>query len=115
MTGPSPLTGFPNIMLNILPGRLQTNVVVPLAHDKTKVVFDYYYDDITSVAALQAIGEDIEYSDRVQQEDAGICERVQEGLASVAYGRGRFSVEMERGVYHFQCMWKEAYRKILAE
>lgn len=104
---------FPNIMLNILPGRLQTNVVLPLAHNRTEVVFDYYYDHVTSEEATRAIEQDIEYSDRVQQEDAEICERVQQGLESVAYDRGRFSVEMERGVYHFQCLLKEAYRKSL--
>jgi phenylpropionate dioxygenase-like ring-hydroxylating dioxygenase large terminal subunit len=104
---------FPNTMLNILPGRLQTNVVTPLAHDKTKVTFEYYYDDITSADAIRAIGQDIGYSERVQQEDIEICERVQAGLNSVAYDRGRFSVEMERGVFHFQCLLKDAYRKFM--
>ncbi|HEY6191105.1 MAG TPA: SRPBCC family protein [Bacteroidota bacterium] len=105
---------FPNTMLNILPGRLQTNVVVPLAHDRTKVIFDYYYDDVTSPQAVRLIEEDIEYSERVQQEDIEICEHVQNGLNSAAYDRGRFSVEMERGVYHFQCLLKDAYRKFLS-
>ncbi|HYQ86817.1 MAG TPA: aromatic ring-hydroxylating dioxygenase subunit alpha [Bacteroidota bacterium] len=104
---------FPNIMLNILPGRMQTNIVVPLAHDRTKVVFDYYYDHVDSPEAIRSIEEDIAYSDRIQQEDAEICEHVQHGLESVAYDRGRFSVEMEKGVYHFQCLLKDAYRKAL--
>ncbi|TLY29387.1 MAG: aromatic ring-hydroxylating dioxygenase subunit alpha [Ignavibacteria bacterium] len=105
---------FPNIMLNILPGRLQTNVVVPLAHDRTKVIFDYYYDDVDSPLARRSIEEDISYSDRIQLEDAEICEHVQRGLESVAYDRGRFSVEMEKGVYHFQCLLKDAYGRALA-
>jgi choline monooxygenase len=104
---------FPNIMLNILPGRMQTNVVVPLSHDRTKVVFDYYYDDVESPGSRRAIEEDIAYSDRIQKEDAEICEHVQHGLESVAYDRGRFSVEMEKGVYHFQCLLKGAYKKAL--
>ena len=101
-------------MLNILPGRLQTNVVVPLAHDRTKVIFDYYYDDVDSPLARRSIEKDIAYSDRIQQEDAEICEHVQRGLESVAYDRGRFSVEMEKGVYHFQCLLKDAYGRALA-
>jgi choline monooxygenase len=105
---------FPNTMWNILPGRLQTNLVTPLAHDRTQVTFDYYYDDVTSAGAIRLIEQDIEYSERVQQEDIEICEHVQRGLGSRAYDRGRFSVEMERGVYHFQCLLKNAYRGFLS-
>ena len=104
---------FPNFMLNILPGRLQTNLVVPIMHNKTRVIFDYYYDDISSPHALKIIEDDIEYSERIQQEDIEICEHVQKGLESIAYDRGRFSVEMEKGVYHFQCLLKGAYRKTM--
>jgi len=102
---------FPNIMLNILPGRLQVNLVVPLAPDRTRVIFDYYYDDVTSPEALRMIEEDLTFSDRVQQEDAEICEHVQRGLASRAYDRGRFSVEAEAGVHHFQALLKETFEK----
>ncbi len=102
---------FPNFMLNILPGRLQTNLVVPLAADRTRVLFDYYYDDTAGETALKRIADDLDYSHRVQLEDIDICERVQKGLASRAYDRGRFSVEMERGVHHFQSLLKKAYRR----
>jgi len=102
---------FPNFMLNILPGRLQTNLVVPVAYNRTRVVFDYYYDDTTGPGAAKRIGDDLAYSDRVQQEDIEICERVQEGLSSRAYDRGRFSVEMEEGVYHFQTLLRKAYKR----
>ncbi|MBI4548535.1 MAG: aromatic ring-hydroxylating dioxygenase subunit alpha [Ignavibacteriae bacterium] len=124
---------FPNFMMNILPGRLQTNLVIPLSHNRCRVIFDYYYDDIVSAdARLRAdqsaevstktethsgvqvrkfIEDDIEYSDTIQQEDMEICEHVQRGLESVAYDKGRFSVEMEKGVYHFQCLLKKAYQQ----
>jgi choline monooxygenase len=101
---------FPNFMLNILPGRLQTNLVLPVAHNKTLVIFEYYYDDTTSLGALKMIEDDLEYSERIQQEDIEICERVQIGLESRAYDRGRFSVKFEEGVYRFQALLKEAYR-----
>ena len=100
---------FPNFMLNILPGRLQTNVVVPVAHNRCRVLFDYYYDDVSSPAAAKAIQADLDYNDMVQKEDIEICELVQRGLESRSYDRGRFSVEMEQGVYHFQCLLKKAY------
>jgi choline monooxygenase len=104
---------FPNFMMNILPGRLQTNLVLPLAHNKCRVVFDYYYEDIASQDAIKRIEDDILYSDKVQHEDIEICELVQRGLQSVAYDKGRFSPEMEEGVYHFQCLLKKAYKNNL--
>jgi len=104
---------WPNFMLNILPGRLQTNLVIPTAHNTCTVLFDYYYDDISSEKAKTIIEEDIRYSDRIQQEDAEICGHVQRGLESRAYHKGRFSVEMENGVYHFQSLIKKAYRSAL--
>lgn len=104
---------FPNIMLNILPGRLQVNRVVPVSADRCQVIFDFYYDDIESEQAKRTIAEDLAFSEKVQQEDIDICEHVQRGLASRAYDKGRFSVDAEVGVYHFQCLLKEAYRKAL--
>jgi choline monooxygenase len=103
---------FPNFMLNIVPGRLQSNIVVPLAHNRTRVIFDYYYED-TAPRAQKQIDDDIECSDRIQREDMEICEHVQAGLESKAYDRGRFSVDCEQGVYHFQTLIKEAYRQAL--
>lgn len=104
---------FPNFMLNILPGRLQTNLVEPLGADRCRVSFQYFYHDVDSPAARKKIGEDLAYSDGVQKEDIEICERVQLGLASRAYDRGRFSVEFEAGVHHFQGLIKDAYRSYL--
>ena len=100
---------FPNVMLNILPGRVQTNMVRPLGHDRCQVVFDYFYPETGSSAAQRLIESDVAYSDKVQEEDREICEQVQRGLGSRAYDRGRFSPEMELGVHHFQGLLKGAY------
>jgi choline monooxygenase len=102
---------FPNLMLNIVPGRLQTNVVVPLAADRCQVVFRYYYADTESAGGRAIIERDLAFSDGVQREDIAICERVQEGLESGVYDRGRFSADMETGVHHFQSLLKQAYRR----
>jgi len=105
---------FPNTMLNILPGRLQVNSVIPEGVDRCRVVFDSYYADTTSPEALRRIADDLNFSDRVQAEDAEICAHVQRGLQSRGYDRGRFSVECEEGVYHFQTLLKAAFRDALA-
>lgn len=101
---------FPNIMLNILPGRLQTNVIRPVAPDQTEVLFKYYYKNPDDE---QMISDDITYSDEIQQEDIEICELVQKGLQSKAYDKGRFSVEREQGVYHFQTLLKNVIAEAL--
>ncbi|MGA9855171.1 MAG: aromatic ring-hydroxylating dioxygenase subunit alpha [Gammaproteobacteria bacterium] len=102
---------FPNLMLNILPGRLQVNRVLPVSQRQCRVVFDYYYADIESAAARDMIEQDLRFSNEVQKEDIGICERVQSGLESGAYRAGRLSPKREAGVYHFQELARKAYRE----
>lgn len=104
---------FPNFMLNILPGRLQTNLVLPVSHNTCRVIFDYFYDDVKSNEANQKLAEDLAYSDSVQKEDIEICEYVQRGLESRVYTKGRISPETELGVYHFQSLLKDFYRTSL--
>lgn len=104
---------FPNFMLNVLPGRLQVNHVVPLGPDRTRVEFRYFHTRSEGDEARRMIEEDIAYSDRVQHEDLEICAHVQRGIGSRAYERGRFSVETEQGVHHFQELLRGAYRGFL--
>lgn len=106
---------YPNVMLNVLPGRLQTNLVVPVASDRCRVLFDYYYSDQESASARKMIFEDLEFSDQVQREDIGICERVQRGLESGSYRTGRLSPKRESGVHHFQELIRAAYRNAAQE
>ncbi|MFN0177377.1 MAG: aromatic ring-hydroxylating oxygenase subunit alpha [Gemmatimonadales bacterium] len=101
---------YPNLMLNILPHRIQANLVLPNGPDRCRVIFWYYYDEPEAPGRDRQLAADLEYSDMVQFEDREICERVQQGLRSRAYDRGRFSVEMEAGVYHFQQLIKGSYR-----
>jgi choline monooxygenase len=104
---------FPNFMLNILPGRLQTNLILPVSPGSCRVHFDFYYTETDTPEARTRMEEDLAYSDRVQQEDIEICEHVQRGLESRVYRSGRFSPETELGVYHFQSLLKLQYRTAL--
>ncbi len=101
---------FPNLMLNILPNRLQTNVILPDGHDKTKIIFDYYYADTDSETTKKLIKEDLDFSDEIQQEDIDICEKVQIGLNSGSYETGRLCMKRETGVLHFQNMVRQFLR-----
>jgi choline monooxygenase len=98
---------WPNAMLNILPGRLQTNRVVPLGVGRCRVLFDTYYAEGSDPARREA---DLGFSDEVQQEDLGICEDVQRGFASGSYVPGRLNPLRETGVHHFHELLRAAYR-----
>ena len=62
------------------------------------MIFDFYFAESIG---KEFIEESIRVADLVQQEDMGICEEVQRGLASRAFDTGRFSVRREAGGYHF--------------
>jgi len=98
---------YPNVMLNILPGRLQTNRVLPLGPDRCRVDFDFYY---TPGPGLQKrIDADAQFSDEVQLEDVEICMAVQRGLDSGHYVPGRLCPKRESGVWHFHNQLRAAY------
>jgi len=96
---------YPNVMLNIMPGRLQTNRVVPTGLGTCKVEFDFYYKPGAEARAP----DDLKFSDEVQEEDRMICEHVQKGLTSGAYKAGRLSPAREAGVWHYQNLLRDAY------
>ncbi|MFI4958049.1 MAG: aromatic ring-hydroxylating dioxygenase subunit alpha [Lysobacterales bacterium] len=102
---------YPNAMLNILPGRLQTNRVLPLGLDRCRVEFDFYYAPATSPEALARRAKDIAFSDEVQDEDVTICQDVQRGLASGSYEAGRLNPLRENAVHHFHELLRRAYRE----
>jgi choline monooxygenase len=89
---------FPNFMLNLYDGLMDTNLVLPLGPERCRVVFDFYFAPGTSEEFMH---DSIAVADRIQQEDAGICEEVQRGLGSRSYDTGRFSVRREAAGYHF--------------
>jgi choline monooxygenase len=106
---------YPNAMLNILPGRLQTNRVLPLGVDRCRVEFDFYYASDDSDEAQARRAKDYEFSDEVQDEDVTICEDVQRGLASGSYEAGRLNPLRENAVHHFHEIIRRAYRESLAD
>jgi len=98
---------FPNLMLNIYPDNIQTNVIVPLSHEKTLTIFEWFFHDADTDKVRERIRKTIAFSDEVQKEDVGLCEHVQRGLRSATYDRGRYSVKRENGVHHFHVLLNE--------
>jgi choline monooxygenase len=87
---------YPNFMINCYEGYMDTNLVVPLDVDHCRVIFDFYFSDVSD-SRREYNAQSIAVGDRVQDEDLGICEDVQRGLKSRAYGAGRLSVRREAG------------------
>jgi choline monooxygenase len=98
---------FPNLMLNIYPDNVQTNLIVPLSHEKTLTIFEWFFQDAASEKNRERNNRSIAFSEEVQKEDIGLCEHVQRGLRSATYDRGRYSVKRENGVHHFHTLLAE--------
>jgi choline monooxygenase len=92
---------YPNFMINCYAGYMDTNLVIPVDVDHCRVIFDFYFGEVATEAARKYNEESIAVGDRVQSEDLGICEAVQRGLKSRAYGAGRLSVRREAGEHLF--------------
>ncbi|MGQ0430023.1 MAG: aromatic ring-hydroxylating oxygenase subunit alpha [Gammaproteobacteria bacterium] len=100
---------YPNTMLNVMPGRLQTNRVLPAGLERCRVEFHYYY--LPDPQAEARIAADLAFTDRVQVEDGAICEQVQLGLASGFYDPGRLCPRHEGTVAHFHRLLLEDYAR----
>ncbi len=101
---------YPNFMINCYQGVMDTNLVLPLGTDKCLVIFDFFFGDV-SPEREQYNRESVAVSDRVQAEDVDICESVQRGLHSRAYGAGRLSVRREAGEHLFHRLLASDLRK----
>ena len=98
---------FPNTMFNIYPDNMSSNVILPLEHDRTLTVFEWYFAQPGSGAGWESMQQTIAFSHEIQHEDIAICEQVQRGLRSRSYDTGRFSARRENGVFHFQSLVAE--------
>jgi choline monooxygenase len=91
---------YPNFMINWYEGLMDTNLVVPRGVDRTEVIFDFYFADVSEGARERNLAS-IAVGQRIQDEDTAICKSVQRGLASRAYRAGRLSVRREAGEHLF--------------
>jgi choline monooxygenase len=92
---------FPNFMINLYQGVMDTNLVLPLGPTSCRVIFDFYFAAADGPEAARFIADSIAVAHQIQLEDQGICEEVQKGLASRSFDTGRFSVRREGAGYHF--------------
>jgi choline monooxygenase len=79
---------------------MDTNLVCPRGVDRTEVIFDFYFADVSEESREQNLAS-IAVGQRIQDEDVAICKSVQRGLTSRAYVAGRLSVRREGGEHLF--------------
>jgi choline monooxygenase len=91
---------YPNFMINLYAGAMDTNLAIPRGPDRTDVIFDFYFSDVSPSARAHNLAS-IAVSEQIQDEDVSICASVQRGLRSRAYTAGRLSVRREAGEHLF--------------
>jgi choline monooxygenase len=91
---------YPNFMINWYEGVMDTNLVLPRGVERTEVIFDFYFPDVSEAARGRNLAS-ISVGQRIQDEDVSICKSVQRGLSSRAYRAGRLSVRREAGEHLF--------------
>jgi choline monooxygenase len=96
---------WPNFMVNLYPGRgnASTNIILPVAPDRTLAVYDFYFEEGMPEAAAM-----VAFIDQVQREDVVLCESVQRGLGSGFCEHGRLMLQYESGIQHFERLVFEA-------
>src|SRR5690606_11791110 len=94
---------FPATMLNFYPWGLSLNLIQPLGPARTRIRYLEYVRD----AALRGRGAGAD-THRVEMEDEAVVARVQAGVRSRFYERGRYSPQHERGVHHFHTLLARA-------
>lgn len=87
---------FPNFMLNLYEGVMDTNLVLPRGPDRCEVQID-----LSFAPGAERVAESVAAAHQIQLEDVGVCEDVQRGLCSRFYQTGRYSAAREAGTYHF--------------
>jgi choline monooxygenase len=101
---------YPNLFINRYGNVMDINIVEPVAVDKCRVIFDFYFDyeNLQDWESRRRIREDIASTRLVQQQDIDVCESTQKGMQSMSFRHGRYSSLLEQACYAFhQLHWYE--------
>ena len=80
---------------------MDLNLLYPLGPERCLVLFDYFFEETEGPQAEAFIAESRRRSAAIQMEDMEVCQRVQRGLRSASYDRGRYAPRWERVMHHF--------------
>lgn len=98
---------YPNLAVNLYADAMNVERFLPVGHDRTRVVYHYWFrdPDDPANAAVERM------SRTVLDEDRAICEAVQRNLDAGVYDTGVLSPKHENGVAAFQARIAEALRQ----
>ena len=101
---------YPNFMVNLYGRWMDTNWVRPIKVDECEVIFNYFYrGDLTQELKEKSLRA----SDKVQEEDTFICEKVQKGLASGSFRPGPYVPHFEKAMFNFHQKLTSIYLNFL--
>ncbi|KAL6040238.1 Choline monooxygenase, chloroplastic [Balamuthia mandrillaris] len=105
---------YPNFMINRYGDIMDTNLVIPVSHDKCIVQFDYYFlldkeNKGDNMDVDKWIAENLRTSEQIQEEDEFISASVQRGLHSISYDTGRYAPLLEHADHHFHRLLYQDY------
>jgi len=92
---------FPNLMINRYGPMMDINVVFPTGPESCRVDFDWYFEENASEEFVASALLD---SEKVQDEDIDVCERLQRGMASMHFKPGPYAPRVEHGKFHFHTL-----------
>ncbi len=95
---------WPNVALNVFVHGMNVERILPLAHDRTRVVYTYFFVDADDDAVQAAMDVAV----TTLAEDRAICEAVQRNLDAGVYDTGVLSPKHERGVAQFHDLVRTA-------
>ncbi|VDI47047.1 choline monooxygenase [Mytilus galloprovincialis] len=109
---------YPNLFINRYGPWLDFNYTYPIDSENCEVVFDWYLEqdamnELNSTEKEAKIAEDIRASEKVQDEDIVLCERVQKGLRSTSFEWGRYAPGVEQADHMFHVELATDYRDYL--
>ncbi|MEC7583143.1 MAG: SRPBCC family protein [Planctomycetota bacterium] len=81
----------PNFMINRYGPIMDTNLVLPVGHDRCEVRNQYFFLETEGAQAERFIEESLAATDAVQREDIDLCANVQRGLRSTSYDSGVYA------------------------
>ena len=91
------------MMFNFYPWGLSLNIVYPEGPERTRISFQTY---LLPDANLKNFRDQV--LDVTEMEDEHVVLKVQQGVKSRLYVRGRYSPSMERCVHHFHRLITQA-------
>lgn len=89
---------WPNLGLNLYANGMNVEMMMPIGHDRTRLIYNFFFSDLSDEAGIAA---SIAASSEVTAEDVHICEAVQRNLDAGLYDTGRLSPRQENGVFDF--------------